>query len=201
MGARLYIVRHGQTLWNVERRMQGHTDIPLSGVGLREAEAVAGRLARLPITSVVASDLARARSTAEVIADRHSLPVTVTPLLREVGLGDWEGMTADEIALRDGIGRLQAYRRDPDRVRPPNGESLDSMWQRMSGSLDLISRTALGACVVVGHGGSLRALVCLAAGLGRDHMRDFSLSNASITTLEDGVIVNANDTRHLVDVR
>src|SRR6185503_21212634 len=97
---RLYLVRHGVTAWNVEERLQGHTDISLTDEGLRQAERIADRLSALSIEAVWSSDLVRASATAEAIARRHGLQVQTTCLLRESGLGAWEGLTEKEIIDR-----------------------------------------------------------------------------------------------------
>src|SRR5579871_641611 len=116
---RLYIVRHGETEWNRDGRVQGHTDVPLSGEGIEQARRVAERLSREPISAVWSSDLARALDTARAIAAPHDLEVHSTPLLRETMLGEWEGLTEPEIVARGDSARFQAWRRDPAVNRPP----------------------------------------------------------------------------------
>src|SRR5664279_1147846 len=98
MAITLYIVRHGQTVDNLENRIQGHTDSPLTKLGVRQAEAVADRLASENFSAIYSSDLGRAIHTAEIIAAKHDLPVQPTPLLRELNLGVAQGLTGDEFA-------------------------------------------------------------------------------------------------------
>ena len=88
--------RHGETDWNFEGRLQGHTDRPLNAYGREQAEALAGRLAREDVAAIYASDLARARETAEIVGERLGLPVVVDPDLREKNWGTWEGLTSEE---------------------------------------------------------------------------------------------------------
>ena len=88
--------RHGETDWNFEGRLQGHTDRPLNAYGREQAEALAGRLAREDVAAIYASDLARARETAEIVGERLGLPVVLDPDLREKDWGTWEGLTAVE---------------------------------------------------------------------------------------------------------
>ncbi|HAG10473.1 MAG TPA: alpha-ribazole phosphatase, partial [Desulfotomaculum sp.] len=91
MSCRIYLVRHGQTTWNAEFKFQGHTDVPLSGHGIEQAEFLARRLRDYKITAFYASDLSRAVKTAEILAQPHNLPVMPMPVLREVNFGSWEG--------------------------------------------------------------------------------------------------------------
>ena len=97
---KLIIVRHGQTLWNLERKYQGHSDIALTDTGLKQAQAVAERLAEEAVAAVYASDLSRAYKTAGYIAAKHNLTVHTVPELREIKFGDWEGLTYEEISVR-----------------------------------------------------------------------------------------------------
>ena len=92
----LLLVRHGETDWNAEGKLQGHTDRPLNDYGRRQAQALADRLAGEAIDAVYASDLSRARETAEILGARLGLPVVVDPDLREKNWGSWEGLTSDE---------------------------------------------------------------------------------------------------------
>jgi probable phosphoglycerate mutase len=136
----LLLVRHGETDWNAEGRLQGHTDRPLNAYGRRQAAELAERLAAEEVDAVYASDLARARETAEIVGERLGLPVALDPDLREKDWGTWEGLTPDE---RAGVELV--------------GESTEAHRDRMLGALRRIaSRHPGGRVVVVTHGGSLR---------------------------------------------
>src|SRR3954469_18439411 len=94
----LLLVRHGETDWNAEGKLQGHTDRPLNDYGRRQAEALAERLAEERVDAVYARDLARTRETAEIVGARLGLPVVLDPDLRERNWGTWEGLTPGERA-------------------------------------------------------------------------------------------------------
>ncbi len=206
---RLNIVRHGITDWNQAMRMQGHSDVPLNDEGRGQAARIAARLASLepPIDAVWSSDLSRARETAEIIAARFDLPVKVTPLLREIMLGDWEGLNQEEIEARGDGDLLRLYRSSPAGARPPNGETLAQTWERMMQARgEIIAAHPHGNIAVVGHGGSLRALICAALEAPVASMIRFSLGNTSLSVLEQSRTSESciwrvrcvNDTAHLL---
>lgn len=205
---RWYLVRHGETDWNREMRMQGHTDVPLNALGQEQALRIADRLAaeEHPPQTIWSSDLSRARLTAEAIAAPHNLSVHTTPLLRETMLGRWEGLTRPEIIALGDEEALENYVRDPLRHRPPGGETLEEAWERMSRVATEI-RTAhpAGRVAIVGHGGSMRVLLCEALDAPLAFMRRIWLGNASLSIVDyiggaagdRRYVTLLNDTSHL----
>jgi probable phosphoglycerate mutase len=152
----LLLVRHGETDWNVERRFQGHADPPLNETGRAQARAVADELAGEWLDAVYSSDLARARETAEIIAVRVGAEVRPLRELREIDVGEWEGLTWPEVEER--------Y---PDGVRSwhetghgwQQGETYDQLGERVVAALGRIAADHPGGRVlVVGHGGTVRAV-------------------------------------------
>ena len=177
-------------------RMQGHTDVALHEDGKIQAERLASRLAACghPPQAVYSSDLSRARETAEAIAHPLGLAVQTTALLRETCLGEWEGLTRAEIAARGDTELLANYLRDSHQHRPPNGETLEAVWERMNQALNNIRRDHPSAnVVIVGHGGSLRALLCAALSAPISSMRHLWLENASLSIIEES---GSGDQRH-----
>jgi broad specificity phosphatase PhoE len=138
----LLFVRHGETDWNAEGRLQGHTDRPLNDVGRRQAKAVAERLAGEGADAVYASDLSRAKETAEIIGEQLGLTVVIDPDLREKNWGNWEGLTGDERVFVEYVGEATIDHRT--RVLA----AVDRIVQRHPGQ----------RIVVVTHGGSLRRI-------------------------------------------
>jgi broad specificity phosphatase PhoE len=207
---RLYVVRHGVTAWNRELRMQGHTDVPLDAGGQQQAQRIGARLRAVPHApqAVWSSDLRRARDTAGAIAQALDLPVRTTPLLRETMLGEWEGLTRPEIEARGDSELLANYLRDSHRFRPPGSESLEDVWDRLQRAAELIrTEHPIGQVAVVGHGGSLRALLCSALDAPVESMRRLWLDNASLSIIEElhdargryARVTLINDTSHLYD--
>ncbi len=199
---KIYLVRHGATIWNAEQRIQGHTDVPLNETGLEQSRRIAQRLKDQKIDAVWSSDLTRARVTAEILAEPHGLTVNTTPLLRERRFGDWEGLTQEEIVARGDRQLLDAYRAAVVADLPPNAESMQSVWNRLSQALkEIIHLHAEGQVVVVGHGGSLRVILCQAMRAPMECVRHIWLDNACLSLVEfngDRSWVRLmNDTSHL----
>ena len=142
--------RHGQTIWNVERRFQGQTDIPLDETGEAQAEYAARRLATLRPDAIFSSDLTRATGTAAPLARLTGLSVTLDKDLRERSGGDWEGLTDEVIAER--------YPAERASWNPPNGEPTAAVADRVRVSLARIAATLAEGqlAVVVSHGAALR---------------------------------------------
>jgi broad specificity phosphatase PhoE len=159
----VYLARHGESDWNVERRWQGHTDRPLTDRGREQAGRLAERLADIELDAIYASDLRRAWETAEAIARRRGLAVVRVPELREVHVGSWSGLTRDECAERfpDAFARWQAGGSGWD-----DGESYEAMGERtVAAILRLAAEHPDGAILVVSHGGPIRAVHAHALGV------------------------------------
>lgn len=180
---RVILVRHGQTVFNRDSRYQGHADAELSDLGREQAELVAAHLERTRIDAVYSSDLSRASDTAGAIAARHGLPIFTNPALREVGFGDWEGLTVSEIQERY-PDLYSNYRRDSITHRAPRGERLEDLQSRTVQAVDEIAQKHPDdSVVVVTHGGPIRAFFCHALDTGLESFRKIRLDNAGVTIL------------------
>lgn len=180
----VYLVRHGSVVGAETRRFIGHLDVPLSPRGEGEMERLAARLASVPFAAVYASDLGRSRRSAEIIARPHGLTPGIVPDLREMAMGRWEGLTADEIharepdALRDWMARVGEF--------PfPEGESVPALLARVWPAFERIARAHAGDRVaVVAHGGTNRAILCRALSLPLDRLLAFGQDYAALSLLE-----------------
>ncbi|BBK30469.1 putative phosphoglycerate mutase [Stella humosa] len=163
-GAVVWLVRHGETEWNAQRRLQGQHDSPLTPRGQRQALAIADLLARTlgkrPPVRLVSSPLGRTRATMAPIAAALDLPVDYDPRLMEIGLGAWEGMTWDEIEAAF-PGALDGATSHERFFRPPGGETHAAMMARLGGWLAEVD----GPTIAVSHGFSGRVLRGLYGGL------------------------------------
>jgi 2,3-bisphosphoglycerate-dependent phosphoglycerate mutase len=147
----LLLVRHGQTDWNLEGRYQGKSDVALNEAGRRQAERIAEDLAARRIDAIYSSALSRSLETARAIAARHGLEAIPDPRLNEIDQGEWEGVVVTEIAERHPELFAQ-WGRDPRGVRPPGGESIREVHDRVIGAVEQIARRHPGGTVcLVSH--------------------------------------------------
>lgn len=164
----LILLRHGQTAWNNDLRLQGHTDIPLDDTGLAQARAAAPSVAALGPQLVVSSDLQRARSTAAPVADLLGLPVTHDRRLRETSLGDWEGLTRDEVTA-GWPGQWERWRSSGADFTPPRGESRAQVAERSHAVVDELDAGEAQRVLLVAHGGMIVGLTGKLLGLPHEY--------------------------------
>lgn len=199
---RIVLIRHGETLWNRAARIQGHTDIPLSPLGLAQADRLAQALADEPLAAVYASDLSRARQTAEAVARSRGLAVCLDAGLRERCFGRFEGLSWDQISQAHPEDAARWRRREPD-FAVGGGESLHAFSARCVGAAQRICAAHGGESIaLVAHGGVLDCLYRAATRVALDAPRSWQLGNASINRLlatPDGFsLVGWNDDAHLI---
>lgn len=202
---RLCLVRHGETAWNHERRIQGQRDIPLNPLGRHQAQAVALWLAREPVDALYSSDLARAWQTAERIAQATGLACRALPQLRERRYGVFEGLTYAEAEAHFPQLYQRLHARDPDLQPLAGGESLVALYLRVSAALQQMAARHPGQTVVaVTHGGVLDIANRLVRHLPLSAPRDFAIPNAGLNwlTLREGKwqIESWADVAHLADL-
>lgn len=180
----ILLIRHGETAWNAERRLQGHIDIGLNDEGVRQARALGRALAAEPLSAVVASDLQRARQTALAVAGHHAVPVHTDALLRERCYGIFEGLSHHEIQQRYPDEYLDWQARHPDALMPPGERVAESFRAFHQRALDAITQWAARhpgqTIAVVAHGGVLECAYRHASGRALGGPRDFQVKNASI---------------------
>lgn len=199
---RIGFIRHGETDWNVELRMQGHVDTALNAHGLRQAQRLGARF--VGVTSIAAlycSDLWRARQTAQPVADALGMPVLIESALRERDFGRCEGLTYAEISERFPDDAMAMKRRDADHV-PPDGESRRQHQQRVVACVERLARTHAGASILaVTHGGVLDVVYRRARGLDMEASRDYPIGNTSINWIvvqgDRWCVESWGDTAHL----
>ena len=160
----LYLVRHGETEWNRQRRMQGRLDSRLTPEGRAHARMHGRLLARETVGHMIVSPLGRTRETAELILEGCEVPVTYDERLVERHCGDWEGLTIDEIADRFPE-EWTARSLDPFHHRPPAGENLPDMLQRIAPLADRLHELPVRKLAIVSHGISGRVLLTHFLGL------------------------------------
>jgi len=181
---RILLLRHAETEWNRERRFQGWRDVPLSATGREQAESAARLLAATRIDAVWSSPLARARDTAAIVAAPHRLAVQESEAFREMGFGDWEGLTRDEVRERFPDAH-RAWAETPHEAAWPGAETLAAVRARALAGLEALRAAHSGQTIcLVSHGITGRILILEALGLGPDRLWSFHLSSTGISELE-----------------
>ena len=198
---RIIAVRHGQTAWNLQSRIQGATDIGLDSTGLRQAAALGEALADSGLDALYASDMSRALQTAQAVAERTGLPVTADRGLRERGFGVFEGLTHADVAQHWPDLAQRWRQRDPG-FGPEGGETLADFYARSIACAERIAARHAGQTIaLVAHGGVLDCLYRAATRIGLQAARTWQLGNASINRLlwtpEGFTLVGWNDALHL----
>lgn len=207
MTTRILFIRHGETEWNRIKRIQGHIDMPLAQSGLAQAERLAARLAReaddgAGLDAIYASDLMRARQTAQPSASALGLPLQLVPGLRERHYGAFQGLDRHQIAVRFPEAYAVWQTRDAGFV-PEGGESSRMFYDRVLQAVAEVVAAHPGARIAcVTHGGVLDCIYRRARGLPLDVPRSYPLLNASINTVEfdregRAAIVTWGDVDHL----
>lgn len=177
-------IRHGETDWNIEQRMQGHIDRPLNANGAAQAVTVGRHFSTLQADALYSSDLLRARQTAQPIAQALQLPLTLLSALRERHFGRCEGLTFAEIAARYEDDARAIECRDPDYAAPQGGESRRQHEARVLDCIACLVNDHPGqTIVVVTHGGVLDVVYRRALALPSDAPRDYPIPNAGINWL------------------
>ena len=199
---RVVLIRHGETAWNADTRVQGHLDIALNDRGRWQAARMAQALADEGIEVIVSSDLQRARSTAQALADVTGLPLQLDTGLRERRFGCFEGHTFQEVDTTWPQDALRWRQRDPDFAPAGGGESLVTFYARCVGASEAVLAAHAGRVVaLVAHGGVLDCLYRAATRQPLQAPRSWQLGNATINRLlhsaEGFTLVGWHDARHL----
>jgi broad specificity phosphatase PhoE len=178
------LVRHGSVVGAETRRFIGHLDVPLSPFGITQLGALSRRLKDVAFDAIYCSDLERTRHSAEILAAPHHLTPIPDRALREFAMGEWDGLTAEQIRGRDARA-FEAWMADVGRFQFPGGESLPELIARTVPAFDaLVARHAGGTVAVVAHGGSNRAILCHALGLGPERLLALGQDYAALSVLE-----------------
>ncbi len=180
----LWLVRHGQTDWNLRGRYQGNTDMPLNATGLAQAAELAKIVDGSHLRAIYSSDLQRAYVTAQAVAERWQLPIHRDARLREVRLGEWEGLDVGEIKERYPANWAERSA-DPLFARPLGGESVYDVAQRVWPAVDEIAAAhPPGPVLVVAHGLVLATLICATTNTPLNQTYSLIPENAAVTIVQ-----------------
>lgn len=196
----IMIVRHGETEWNVGEIFRGRVDIELNETGIKQAGLLAEYLSKTELDAIYSSPLKRAFKTAEIIAAYHKLDVHIAPGLIDFNFGKWQGLAHQEV--KDKYKELYAaWTNHPDRVKMPDGESLDDVRKRATGVVNNLSTRYQGTVVLVSHRVVNKVLICALLGLDNSHFWNIKQDTCGISTFlyenEQFILTKHNDTSYL----
>ena len=199
---RLLLARHGQSLWNEVRRFQGGTDVALSALGRRQAEALGRAVRGRRLAAAYVSPMQRAFETATIALEGTRVPLVAIDELRELSLGEWEGCTVDEVSAREGD-PYRRWVRAPLDCPPPGGEALPEVCGRVLRAIGRIAAAHPNGddVLIVAHGGVISVYACHLLGCSFNTVWRLRVDNCSLTTVEPPRIVTLNDTSHLNGMR
>ena len=181
---RIYLFRHGEVVLAETRRFIGHLDVPLSARGEAQCTAQAARLRDVPLAALYSSDLLRARRSGELLGETQALTPVPVPALREMAMGRWEGLTAEEIRARE-PGAFATWMASVGEFPFPEGESVADLVARAWPAFEGLVEAHAGApFAIVAHGGTNRAILCRLLGLPLDRLLSFGQGYGALTVLE-----------------
>jgi len=208
MPIKLILIRHGESDGNAQRKFSGFQDVNLTEKGIWQAKRLARRLEGVQVNAVYCSDLKRARHTTEIIFGDRGKDIVVSPNLREINFGIWEGMTFEEIKLREGA-KFTSWMENPDeKTIIPQGESLAILNERVMTEVNRILQEHKNeekdkTIDIVCHGGAIRIILCNVLNLELKNLWFIKQNSTALNIIEyynhKGVISLLNDTSHLED--
>ena len=197
----IYLVRHGQTNWNILGKTQGHGDSKLTEKGISQAEDLAHSMVKYPIDYIYSSDLGRAVDTAQIIANKFDKEVIETPALREMGFGEWEGLLIKEI--QDSYSDIyKTWRNEPHLAEIPGGETLHVIKERTDKFLKELNEKYDGKHIVlVTHSVTARVILLSILNSGMENIYRINQGNTALNVIEfrdyGPVVIKMNDTSHI----
>ena len=201
MANTFYIVRHGQTNWNILGKTQGHGNSDLTPKGENQALELSKAIKEYPIDYIYSSDLGRAVQTAEIIGSTIGVDVIQTPSLREMGFGDWEGLLIEEIK-EDHAKTYETWRNQPHLVNIPNGETLHIIKDRVDAFIkELNEKYDNKHILLVSHSVTVRVMLLSFLNSGVENIYRIKQDNTALNIVEyrdyGPVVIKMNDTSHM----
>ncbi len=199
---RLILIRHGQTAWNTSHRFRGRSDVPLDTVGLTQAQTTGEYIAKLwRLSAVYSSPMTRTMQTAQAIASPFALSVKPRDGLADIDVGEWQGLTEDEVQARWPV-ELDQWAHAPQQVRFPGGETLAQVSARAMRVInELVAQHTDQTVAVVSHEGINRLVLLAMLGLGVDRFWHLGQDTCAINVIDatgnDYTLVKLNETCHL----
>ncbi len=197
----IYLVRHGQTQWNIKGKTQGHGNSDLTQQGIDQATNLAKSMSKYPINHIYSSDLGRAVQTAKILGDELNLDVIKTTSLREMGFGKWEGLLIKEIQ-NDYKDIYNTWRNQPHLAQIPEGETLDIIKDRTDKFLEELNKNHSGEHIVlITHSVTARVILLSVLNSSMENIYRINQGNTALNVIEfrdyGPVVIKMNDTSHI----
>jgi len=200
----LILVRHGETVWNVDKIYRGRADVDLDEVGIKQAELLGKYLSNWKLEAIYSSPLKRALATANIIARYHKIGVYIADGLIDFDYGEWQSLPEQEVR-RSYPALLDKWHNNPHEVRIPDGERLADVRERAAGIVDNVLSKYEGSVVLVSHRVVNKVLICSLLGLDNSYFWNIKQDVSGITIFNyvDGrfVLTKHNDTSHLKELQ
>ena len=198
---KIFLVRHGESQWNVLKKIQGQQDVPLTDRGMKQANLIGNRLVHERIDRIYSSDLKRAYDTAEIIGKRLSLNVIPTKEFREIDFGIWEGMSNDKMHI-EYYNELCLWRKEPEKLKVEGAESLRELQLRAMAAVNKIINNEVGDNIlIVSHSATLKTIILGLLNMDLAYFKNLTLGNVSLSIVENRdynrVMKVLNDTCHI----
>lgn len=202
---KIYLIRHGESEWNIKGKVQGQKDIALTSKGARQANLIGDKLKNENISSIYSSSLARAMDTALIIGEKINLKVNPMEELKEINFGIWEGMLSNEINERH-YEDFVSWRNNPENFKIEKGESLRELQKRTMKGVDKIIRNNLDKNIaIVSHSSTLKIIILSLLNMDLCYFKNLTLANGSLSIIEfrdyNRVLQSLNFVEHLKEVK
>jgi probable phosphoglycerate mutase len=203
MANTFYIVRHGQTNWNILGKTQGHGNSDLTAKGIEQATELAESIVNYPIDYIYSSDLGRAVQTAQILGDKLNIKVEETEALREMGFGEWEGLLIDEIKANY-ANVYATWRNEPHLAQIPGGETLHLIKDRVDSFIQSLNEKYDNKHILlVTHSVTVRVMLLAFLNSGMENIYRIKQDNTALNIVEyrdyGPVVIKMNDTSHIKD--
>jgi broad specificity phosphatase PhoE len=198
---KIFLVRHGESQWNVLKKIQGQQNIPLTDKGLKQANLIGNRLVNEKIDKIYSSDLLRAFNTAQIIGEKLKINVTPMKEFREINFGIWEGISNEKI-LSQYYDEFVIWRKMPEKLMIENAETLKEVQSRaMDGIKKIIEDKENENILIVSHSVTLKTMILGLLNIDLTYFKNLTLNNVSLTIIENRdynrVLKVLNDTCHI----
>ncbi len=199
---KIYLVRHGESQWNIVKKIQGQKDIPLTNRGIKQAHLIGNRLVGEKIDRIYSSDLERAYITAKIIGDKMGLKVVPMEEFREIAFGIWEGLTDDEM-VENFHREMEIWRSNPEKLNIEGAETLEILQIRAMKGIEKIIQENKDDhnLLVVSHNATIKTIILGLLGMDLTHFKNLTIGNVGLTIIEfreyNPVLKVLNDTCHL----